>query len=268
MTIGVFVADDNPDTRWAIIDHLAHTQGFDVVPPEVARRDVAYKMPREIEPTLNLIYSYKPAVVVMDISWSHDRNAGIRASRLIKDRVATTRVLLYSHYVETDLVVEAVLEGGVDGYVSKDDYPSYMLLEAIRTVQRGLPYFVPEVVDRLLKIVRKDVKPDVVDRILTGLQGSYHNSPTPIGQQLTKTEADVLKHLARGKSNAAIARALSLGDSSVKGYVHNIYQKLGVSEVLADPKDVAPRVMAVLIGVRQGYVKVEDLASAWSASEL
>lgn len=268
MTIKVFVADDHPDARWAIIDSLAHTRDIEVVPADVTRREVAYQLPRTIEPTLEKIYSCKPAVVVMDVRWPPDRSAGIRASRLIKDKLPMTRVLLYTQHVEADLIVEAVLEGGVDGYVSKDNYPSYMLVDAIRAVHRGMPFFVPEVVDRLLKIVRKDVVPGVVDRIIAGRLDFERKTPKPADQKLTETEMAVLRRLARGESNPAIARVLNLSASSVKGSVHTIYQKLGVHDALADPKDVEPRVMAVLVGVRQGYVSVEDLVSTWVGESL
>ena len=261
MNTTVFVAENHPDARWAIIDSLTHTAGFEVLPPDARNREFAYKLPREIKPTLDLIYGSKPDVVVMDIWWPPDRSAGIWASRQIKDKLPTTRILLYSQYVEADLVVHAALEGGVDGYVSKDEYPSNLLPAAIRTIRRGLPYFVPEVVDQLLRIIRKDMVPTVVDRLLADLQESKSESERSVGLRLSETESKVLKRMARGERNAAIARNLSLSESSVKGLVHQIYEKLGVREAFAETNDVELRVMAVLIGVREGYVTAEDLMS-------
>lgn len=258
MTIQVFVADDLPDIRWAIIDSLAQVEDFQVVPAEARKREIAYGMPRQIEPTLDLIFRVLPNVVVMDIGWPSDRNAGIRASRQIKERLPATHVLLYSQYVEADLVLQAVLEGGVDGYVSKAEYPSTMLPVAIRTIHQGLPYFVPEVVDRLLKIVRKDVTPPVIDKLLVALRAA-EASTHPAGQRLSVTETDVLKRMARGESNRAIARHLHLSEATVKGCVHSIYDKLGAREVTGASGDVEPRVMALLIGVQRGYVAAADL---------
>ena len=66
---------------------------------------------------------------------------------------------------------------------------------------------------------------------------------------LTEREREVLKRLGRGLSNKEIALELTLTEMTVKGYVSDIFAKLGVSD----------RTQAALTAVRYGLVKPEEL---------
>ena len=68
-------------------------------------------------------------------------------------------------------------------------------------------------------------------------------------ESLTERERDILKLLGRGMSNKEIASELTLTEMTVKGYVSDIFMKLGVSD----------RTQAALMAVRFGLVKLEEL---------
>jgi DNA-binding NarL/FixJ family response regulator len=71
--------------------------------------------------------------------------------------------------------------------------------------------------------------------------------PGPVGR-LTDRETDVLREMATGKNNAAIARSLVLSERAVEKYINAVFQKLGLSEEV----DVNRRVMAVLAYLDRG----------------
>jgi two-component system, NarL family, nitrate/nitrite response regulator NarL len=246
--IRVFVAEDSPDSRWGMICNLATQEDFELLPPDIKGMEEAYRLPVEIAETETLIRRWKPDVVVMDIRWSRSgRSAGIEAAQRIKQALPATRILAYSGYNDRDLVLRAVKDGRMDGYIPKDDYPSSRLPDAIRTVARGLPYFVPEVVVRLLELIRDPDEPVVQHA----------------GEPLNETEREVLQALASGQSNPAIAESTHLGPSTVKSLVHSIYGKLGVYDGAPDESDVEPRVMAILKALRRGLLVRGDLTPAY-----
>lgn len=74
-------------------------------------------------------------------------------------------------------------------------------------------------------------------------QAPRNEEPTPC--PLTSRELEVLRVLARGSTNAQIARELNVTDDTVKFHVHNIFRKL----------DVASRTEATLVAIRQGWVE-------------
>lgn len=240
--IRVLIAEDQPHTRFGIGTHLASYKEFEILPPGITDRVQAMQLPNDIIETLKLVKQYKPDVVVMDIKWGADDFAGIKAAREIKDELRDTKVILCTQYCQREHVARAVLEGRVDGYVLKDEADPLPL--AIRTVfLKDLPYFVPEVVDSLLAIIRT---PSPV---------------TPIGGVLGSDERTILTHIARGESNKAIATRLNYTETTIKNKVRAIYEKLGVSDE-ATRDTIDPRVTALLKGLETGDLNFSDLIPA------
>lgn len=239
--IKVFIADDSPDARYGIASNLRSCADFDIFPAGITRIEEANRLPRDIGRTLEMLRACHPDVAVMDIKWGSERFAGIEAARQLKEELPRCRVILYSNHVEREQVLRAVLEGRVDGYISKEQYPSYVLPDAIRTVYRGLPYFVPEVVERLLAIIR-----------------APEPTPEATGEPLSESELAVLKRIASGESNAAIADKLNYTRAAIKSKAHDIYEKLGISDETAKGA-IDPRVMAILRGLQRGDLNLSDL---------
>ncbi|AXI81634.1 DNA-binding response regulator [Peterkaempfera bronchialis] len=160
-----------------------------------------------------------PDVVLMDVKMPG--TDGIEALRTLRERGNPARVLIVTSFTEHRTVVPA-LRAGAAGYVYKDVDPD-ALAGAIRSVHAGHVLLQPELAGALLA----DDGP---------------RPPQGRGGTLTEREQEVLSHIADGRSNREIARALHLSEKTVKTHVSNILMKL----------DLADRTQAALWAVRNG----------------
>src|SRR5581483_1798258 len=113
---------------------------------------------------------------------------------------------------EDDDSVFAALRAGASGYVLKD-MDEADLIRAIRAVANGEAIF----------------GPGVASRVLAYFAAPRRAAP-PLFPELTEREREILGLLARGKSNPAIARDLSLSPKTVANHVSNIFGKLQVAD--------------------------------------
>ncbi|MFD9410373.1 response regulator [Streptomyces sp. NPDC059989] len=161
----------------------------------------------------------RPDVILMDIKMPG--TDGIEALRRLRDQANPARVLIVTSFTEQRTVVPA-LRAGAAGYVYKDIDPD-ALAGAIRSVHAGHVLLQPEVASTLL--------------------AQEEQSPSAgRGGTLTDREREVLGHIADGRSNREIARALVLSEKTVKTHVSNILMKL----------DLSDRTQAALWAVRHG----------------
>ncbi|MFL6128442.1 MAG: response regulator [Mycobacteriales bacterium] len=174
------------------------------------------------EQLLRSVGDHRPDVVVADVRMppTH-RDEGLRAALVIRQRWPETAVLVLSQYVEERYATE-LLAGetrGV-GYLLKDRVAEVdEFTEALRRVGRGGTALDPEVVSQLLARGRR----------------------RPL-DALTPREQDVLKLMAEGRSNGAIAAHLVVTEGAVEKHVSSIFTKLG----LAPAEGGHRRVLAVL----------------------
>ncbi|MET9888145.1 response regulator transcription factor [Streptomyces sp. NPDC006430] len=159
-----------------------------------------------------------PDVILMDVKMPG--TDGIEALRRLRALAHPARVLIVTSFTEQRTVVPA-LRAGAAGYVYKDIDPD-ALAGAIRSVHAGHVLLQPEVAEALLS---QDEQPS-----------------SSRGGSLTEREREVLSHIADGRSNREIARALVLSEKTVKTHVSNILMKL----------DLADRTQAALWAVRHG----------------
>jgi NarL family two-component system response regulator LiaR len=146
----------------------------------------------------------QPDVVLMDLMMPG--LDGVAATRVIRERFPTVRVLALTSFRDEGLVQRA-LQAGAIGYllknVSADD-----LASAIRAAHAGRPTLAPEATQALV-------------------QAAAH-PPVP-GQDLTPREREVLALMVQGLSNTAIAARLVVSPSTAKAHVSSILSKLGVT---------------------------------------
>lgn len=169
----------------------------------------------------------KPDVVLMDIRMPV--MDGIAATAAICDSQGpdVPRILMLTTF-DLDDHIYASLRAGASGFLLKDTPPDD-LINAVRVVAAGEALLAPSITRRLLEEFSKSHP--------TG-------TPHPGVENLTEREAEVLRYLAGGLSNAEIAEALFVSEATIKTHVSHILTKL----------DVRDRVQAVVVAYESGLV--------------
>jgi DNA-binding NarL/FixJ family response regulator len=177
------------------------------------------------EEAVAAVRRHRPDVALLDIRMP--KLDGIAATRLLVTEQAATRILVLTTF-DLDEYVFAALRAGASGFLLKDA-PADDLVNAVRAIARG---------DALLD-------PAVTRRVIETF-GSLPDIPRSAQlESLSSRELEVLELLARGKSNAEIAKTLYLGEATVKTHVSNVLAKLGLRD----------RVQAVIAAYETGLVR-------------
>jgi DNA-binding NarL/FixJ family response regulator len=167
-----------------------------------------------------------PDVVVTDIRMPPgDLDEGIRAAEHLRTAKPDVGVVVLSQYANPAYVL-ALLEGGSArrAYLLKERVNDLeQLVAAIEAVANGGSMIDPKVVE-----------------LLVAQNARSEESPL---NELTPRERDVLREMAEGKNNAAIAESLVLTERSVEKVIHSIFLKLGLTWETA----VHKRVKAVML---------------------
>lgn len=159
---------------------------------------------------------HQPDITLMDLRMPE--LGGVDAIAAICAEFRQARIIVLTTY-DGDEDIYRGLQSGAKGYLLKDSQPSE-LLSAIRIVHSGQQYIPPDVGAKLAQ--------------------RLHNP------ELSARESEVLHSLAQGLSNADIAAALNIGESTVKSHVNRILSKLGVND----------RTQAVIVAVKRGIVSL------------
>ncbi len=162
---------------------------------------------------LAMVEQFHPDVVLMDLLMPVMN--GVQATRRIRELYSDVFVLVLTTYSDDDWVFDA-LRAGAAGYLLKDTRRDE-LVEAIEGTVQGKTYLDPNVAGKVLAYAVEN----------RSLPAAGSNSILP---GLTKREQEVLRLIAQGLSNPAIAEQLHLAPGTVRNYVSEIFSKLGVSD--------------------------------------
>ena len=222
--IRVVLAEDNVLLREGVSRLIAANEDFELV-------GAASDLPE----LLALVDAEHPDVVVTDIRMPPTGiREGIQASVWMREHHPQVGVVVLSQFVSPGYAM-ALFEHGSAGraYLLKERVGSVdELARAVRTVAAG-----GSVIDPL-----------VVDELVRSRSQRHHSSLA----QLTVREVEILAEMAQGKSNAAIAAALSVSERAVEKHTNSIFAKLG----LAEEKDLNRRVKAVLLYLSETHDSV------------
>lgn len=179
---------------------------------------------------LDAVDAHRPDAVLTDVRMppSHGTE-GIEAAREIRRRHPDVGVVILSQHADEGYVIELLRDGVAGyGYLLKERVGDRdELMRALRETARGGSVVDPVLVEALVRRRRAE-------------------AASPL-RELTPRELDVLREMAQGKSNAAIAAALSLSESSIEKYTNVIFSKLG----LGDEPALHRRVAAVIAFLRE-----------------
>lgn len=207
----VLLAEDELLLREGVA-RLLEDAGFDVV----ARCGDA-------EEAVRRAMAHKPDVALLDIRMPPTgTDEGMRVAEHLRERLPRTAVLVLSHHVEPAYAMRLLerRSSGI-GYLLKDRVTDVeQFAEAVRRVGAGGAVVDPKVVDTAMRRRRVD---------------------DPVAE-LTERERELLRLMAEGRSNAAIAATLFLSPKTVETHVRSIFAKLGLAPDESDNR----RVLAVL----------------------
>ncbi|MAW80383.1 MAG: DNA-binding response regulator [Parvularcula sp.] len=193
--IRVVIVDDHPIVREGLRTLLGDEQGLEIV-GEAGDADEGER----------LATTLKPDIILMDVALPG--RSGIEAAAAIREKGLPSRVILLTSTLGDDLRLQEAIDAEVMGYLLKD-VSRGELVWSIESAHRGAPVFHPAVQKQLLRRATGERLPH---------------------EKLTPRELDILKSIAKGKSNKVIAYDFNLTEGTVKGYVSVVLSKLGVTD--------------------------------------
>ena len=199
MPVSVMLADDHAVVRDGLRALLEGGNDLQVV-------GVAGNGREAVSEALRL----RPDIVIMDIAMPE--LDGVEATRRIVERSPETRVLILSMYLSAEHIYRA-LQAGAQGYVLKES-AGEKVVDAIRALRAGKRYLSHRITETVID-----------DYLREGTNVSPLDS-------LSLRERDVLQLVVEGRTNAAIAQALSLSPKTVETYRARIMKKLKVKDTV------------------------------------
>jgi DNA-binding NarL/FixJ family response regulator len=158
---------------------------------------------------LKLIPTLRPTLVLMDLKMPVMN--GIHTTRAIREQFPNMNVLVLTTYADDEWLFDAI-RAGADGYILKDSRRED-IVAAVMGTAAGRTHIDPTVAGRLFSFVQTGTAPE--SAIISGF---------------SEREREILRLVAHGLTNAAIAERLHLAEGTVRNYVSSILAKLDVED--------------------------------------
>jgi two-component system, NarL family, response regulator LiaR len=213
-TIRVLIADDHAIVREGLRALIATEPGMELV-GEAA----------DGEEALRLAHTLEPDVILLDLVMPH--KDGIATIGELKARKPDARVLVLTSFAD-DAKVFGAIKAGALGYLLKDSAPQD-LLRAIREVARDEASLHPAIARKVIRELSQPLALPLIE------------------EPLTEREIEILRLVAQGLSNKAIADYFMISERTVRTHVSSILAKL----------HLASRTQATLYALRQGIAHLE-----------
>ncbi|MBV7331166.1 response regulator transcription factor [Chloroflexi bacterium TSY] len=179
------------------------------------------------EEALAQVKTLEPDMIVMDLQMPIMN--GVQATQILSESHPTLPVLVLTTYSADEWVFDAI-HAGAAGYLLKDSRRDE-LVAAIKGTMNNESFLDPAIAGKLMRhISKKKADPQTPAVALAGL---------------TERERDVLRLIAQGLNNGAIAERLHLAPGTVRNYVSTVIEKLGVAD----------RTQAAVVAMKEGIVK-------------
>lgn len=213
MAVRVLIADDHHVVRRGLVFFLKTQPEIEIVGEA-----------KNGQEAIDLAVKILPDIVLMDLEMPVLN--GIEATREIKKQCPEIKIMMLTSFSDQNHVIPAI-EAGASGYQLKDIEPDE-LVKAIIQLMHG----------------ENQLHPKATTHLLSRLTGKGNSGRNPV-DELTKREIEVLREIAKGKSNKEIASDLFITEKTVKTHVSNLLSKL----------DLADRTQAALYAVRNGIIQ-------------
>ena len=199
-SIRVLVADDQRVVREGLGTLLGLITGVEVVGTAA-----------DGEEAVALAVRLRPDVVLMDLRMP--RCDGVEATRRLRERDTSIKVLMLTTYADDRSVLDA-LRAGALGYLTKDS-GAEEIRSALQRVTAG----------------QAAIDPAVQHHLVTAIAGGPQQNRDPqLPDGLTPREAEVLTLIAQGLSNTEIAGRLVVSETTVKSHVNHLFAKTGARD--------------------------------------
>jgi DNA-binding NarL/FixJ family response regulator len=215
----IVVADDQRAVREALATVLDAEPGFEVV-----------GLAADGEEAVELAHRLSPAVVLMDLRMPNVD--GVAATRRLAAELPAVKVVVLTTFAD-DASIMGALEAGALGFLTKDAGREQIAL-AVRSAAAGQAVLDPVVQASLLRAASPAGAGAGTGGGAGGvavlIEPSGPAAPTPVAaplpDDLTPREADVLRAIAAGQSNAEIAVALFISEVTVKSHINHLFAKI------------------------------------------
>jgi DNA-binding NarL/FixJ family response regulator len=219
----IVVADDQRAVREALATVLDAVPGFEVV-----------GLAADGEEAVELARRLSPAVVLMDLRMPNVD--GVAATRRLAAELPDVKVVVLTTFAD-DASIMGALEAGALGFLTKDAGREQIAL-AVRSAAAGQAVLDPLVQASLLRAATPagtgqgaGTGVGAAGAAAVLVESSVPTTPTtppeaPLPDDLTPREADVLRSIADGQSNAEIAEALFISEATVKSHINHLFAKI------------------------------------------